>query len=214
MEAGRLEAFRAAVRSGLSRRVVLGRVAGGSAAALLAAVGPRRVGAAAQEATPMAAPAGWRTEHLEVEFTPGTPLPGVTIPRAGSGPPQRGDWFYVDAPLYAAGDAGGTQIGTYQCFGAWTHASTDTGAPELRLTTVQYRLADGSIMGLINEIGPDPSALVGAVQGGTGRYTGALGTFQQLDAPAIPATPDASGTPTPAVDVVRATFDLILPNLG
>jgi len=195
---------------GLSRRTALLRTgAGGLAAALFGAVGLQRR-AAAQET----APAGWRTEHLEVEFTPGTPLPGVTITLAGGGPPQRGDWFYVDTPLDAAGDAGATQIGTYQCFGAWTHASTDTAAPELRLTTVQYRFDDGAIMGLINEIGPDSNALVGAVQGGTGRYTGALGTFQQLDAPAIPATPDASGTPTPAMDVVRVVFDLILPDLG
>ena len=201
---------RSTVATRLSRRAAVraGAAAAGLAAGVMGVVrGPARVAA-------QAAPAGWRAEHLEVEFTPGTPLPGVTIPRAGSGPPQRGDWFYVDAPLYAAGDAGGAQIGTYQCFGAWTHASTDTGAPELRLTTVQYQFADGSIMGLINEIGPDSSALVGAVQGGTGPYTGALGTFQQLDAPAIPATPDASGTPTAAVGVVRVTFDLILPNLG
>jgi hypothetical protein len=189
-----------------SRRATLGHLGGGGlAAALLATVGLQR--RAAAQGT---APAGWRTEHLEVEFTPGTPLPGVTIPRAGGGPPQRGDWFYIDSPLYAAGDAGGAQIGTYQCFGAWTHASTDTGVPDLRLTTVQYRFADGAI----NELGDDPSATFGAVQGGTGIYTGALGTFQQLDAPEIPATPDASGTPTAAIGVVRATFDLILPDLG
>jgi hypothetical protein len=199
-----------AATGGLTRRKALrGFGGGGLAAALLGAVGlQKRV--AAQDA----APAGWRTEHLEVEFTPGTPLPGVTITRAGGGPPQRGDWFYVDSPLYAAGDAGGTRIGTYQCFGAWTHAAGDDAAPEHRLTTVQYHLQDGSIMGLINEIGPDSTTLVGAVQGGTGKYTGALGTFQQLDAPAIPAALDASGTPTPAVDVVRVPFDLILPNLG
>jgi len=167
----------------------------------------------AQDATPNA-PTGWRTEHLEVEFTPGTPLPGVTIPRAGSGPPQRGDWFYIDSPLYAAGDAGGTQIGTYQCFGAWTQAATDTAAHDLRLTTIQFRFDDGAIMGLINELGDDPSATFGAVQGGTGRYIGALGTFQQLPAPTIPATPDASGTSTTVLDVVRVPFALILPDLG
>jgi hypothetical protein len=202
------------IARGLSRRAALRRLGGGGlAAGTLAAVGLERRRAAAQDATPTA-PAGWRTEHLEVEFTPGTPLPPVTITLAGGGPPQRGDHFYIDSPLYAAGDAGGTQIGTYQCFGAWTHASTDTAAPDQRLTTVQYRLADGSIFGVINELGADPTAIVGAVQGGTGMYTGALGTFQQLPAPEIPATPDASGTPTPTVAVVRATFDLILPNLG
>ena len=211
MEAGRLEAFRAAVRSGLSRRVVLGRVAGGGAAALLAAVVPRRGGAAAQEATPMAAPAGWRTEHLEVDFTPHDP---VSITRAGGGPPQRGDWFYIDAEIYAAGDVNGTRIGTYQCFGAWTAADDDTSAPSLRLTTIQFRLDDGSIMGLINEFGTEQH--IGAVQGGTGRYAGALGTFEQvlLQAP-TPATPGAeAATPMPGQAVFRAIFDLILPNVG
>jgi hypothetical protein len=194
----------------LSRRTALGRLAGGGAAAALAAVGLRRAPAAAQDATP-AAPAGWRTEHLEFEQTP---VDAVSITRAGGGPPQRGDHFYVDAAIYAAGDVNGTQIGTYQCFGAWTHAADDAGAPDHRLTTIQFRFADGTIAGLINELGVDQNALVGAVQGGTGRYTAALGTFRQLTAPDIPATPDASGTPTPAVGVVRVTFDLILPDLG
>jgi hypothetical protein len=213
MDTHRSDDPRAPRTDGLSRRTALLRTgAGGLAAALVGAVGLQRR-AAAQAATPTP-PTSWRTEHLEVEFTPGTPLPGVSITLAGGGPPQRGDWFYVDTPLYAAGDAGGTQIGTYQCFGAWTHAATDDAAPEHRLTTVQYHLQDGSIMGLINEIAADPTTLVGAVQGGTGRYTGALGTFQQLDAPEIPATTDASGTPTAAVGVVRVPFDLILPNLG
>ena len=210
MDLHRFDPLAASVKRTLSRRAALGRLGGGGlTAALLATAGLQRR-AAAQEA----APAGWRTEHLEVEFTPGTPLPGVSITLAGGGPPQRGDWFYVDSPLYAAGDAGGAQIGTYQCFGAWTHAATDDAAPEHRLTTVQFRFDDGSIMGLINEIAADPTTLVGAVQGGTGRYAGALGTFQQLDAPEIPATPDASGTPTAGVGVVRVPFDLILPNLG
>jgi hypothetical protein len=72
-------------------------------------------------------------------------------------------------------------------------------------------------MGEINELGADPSALVGAVQGGTGRYTGALGTFQQLPGPgvtAVPATTDATGTLPAAPAVVRVPFDLILPDLG
>ena len=38
----------------------------------------------------------------------------VTITRAGSGPPQRGDFFHVDAPIFASGDANGTEIGRYR----------------------------------------------------------------------------------------------------
>jgi hypothetical protein len=57
------------------------------------------------------------------------------------------------------------------------------------------------------------------VQGGTGSYIGALGTFQQNPAPAQ-GTPEGSattpvgGTPMPGQSVFRATFDLILPNVG
>ena len=157
----------------------------------------------------MAAPAGWRTEHLEVDFTPHDP---VSITRARGGPPQRGDWFYIDAEIYAAGDVNGTRIGTYQCFGAWTVAADDTSAPSLRLTTIQFRLDDGSIMGLINEFGTEQH--VGAVQGGTGRYTGAFGTFAQDPVePPAPATP-VMGTPTPSQAVFRATFDIFLPDTG
>jgi hypothetical protein len=171
----------------------------------MSAAGPNRV--AAQDGA-------WRMEHLEVDFAPHDP---VSITRAGGGPPQRGDWFYIDAPIFAADDVNGAQIGVYQCFGAWTAASDDTEAPTLRLTTVQFRLDEGSIMGLINEFGTEFS--VGAVQGGTGSYIGALGTFQQNPAPA-PATPEGSamtpvaGTPMPGQSVFRATFDLILPNVG
>src|SRR5262249_26768215 len=100
---------------GLSRRTALRRLRGGGlAAALLGAVGLERGGVAAKEATPTAATVTWQTLHLEVEVMPHDP---VSIVRAGSGPPQRGDHFYVDAPIYAAGDAGGTRIGTYECFG-------------------------------------------------------------------------------------------------
>jgi hypothetical protein len=170
------------------------------------AAGPVR---AAQEATP----SGMRSEQLEVLFTPVDP---VTITRAGGGPPQRGDYFYVDGPIFAVGDVNGTQIGMYHCFGAWTSAD-DPDAPYLRLTTVQYLLDDGSIMGLINEIGADPTSLVGAVQGGTGRYTGALGTFQQLPGPGAAegsmATP-GPGTPGAGQNVVRAVFELMLPQVS
>jgi len=169
----------------------------------VAAAGPVR---AAQDATPT----GMQSEHLEFDFTPVAP---VTITRAGGGPPQRGDYFYVDGPIYAAGDVNGTQIGMYHCFGAWT-AAADADAPYHRLTTVQYLLDEGSIMGLINEIGADPSSIFGAVQGGTGRYTGALGTFQQLPGPSAPegtmATPGPA-TPGAGQNVVRAVFELMLP---
>lgn len=170
------------------------------------AAGPVR---AAQDA------AGMQSEHLEVVFTPSDP---VTITLAGGGPPQRGDYFYVDGPIYAADDVNGTQIGMYHCFGAWTSAADATDAPYSRLTTVQFLMDEGSIMGLINELGPDDGARnVGAVQGGTGRYTSALGTFQQLPGPS--AEEGAMGTPgpgTPAAgqNVVRAVFELMLPQAG
>ncbi len=194
----------------VSRRAAMqaGAVVGAAGVGLaISVVGPNRV--AAQDGP-------WRTEHLEVDFAPHDP---ISITRAGGGPPQRGDSFYIDGPIYAANDVNGAQLGTYQCFGAWTAASDDTEAPTLRLTTVQFRLDDGSIMGLINEFGTELS--VGAVQGGTGKYIGALGTFKQDPAPApAPASPDGSattpvaGTPTPARSVFRATLDLILPNVG
>jgi hypothetical protein len=191
----------------ISRRSALWAGAAASAAGVgmtVTAAGPVR---AAQDATP----AGMQSEHLEVVFTPADP---VTITLAGGGPPQRGDYFYVDGPIYAVDDVNGTQIGMYHCFGAWTSAADATDVAYHRLTTVQYLLDDGSIMGLINEIGDDPTSLVGAVQGGTGRFTGALGTFQQLDGPSAAegtmATP-GPGTPAPGQNVVWAVFELILP---
>jgi hypothetical protein len=191
----------------ISRRTALRAGAAASAAGVgmtVAAVGPAR---AAQDATP----AGMRSEHLELVFTPSDP---VTITLAGGGPPQRGDYFYVDGPIYAIDDVNGTQIGMYHCFGAWTSAADATDVAYHRLTTVQYLMDDGSIMGLINEISDDPTTLVGAVQGGTGRYTGALGTFQQLDGPSAAegtmATP-GPGTPGAGQNVVWAVFELMLP---
>ena len=196
----------------ISRRSALRAGAAASAAGVgvtVAAAGPVW---AAQDATP-AAPAGWRTEHLEVVFTPSDP---VTITLAGGGPPQRGDYFYVDGPIYAVDDVNGTQIGMYHCFGAWTSAADATDVAYHRLTTVQFLMDDGSIMGLLNEIGDDPTALFGAVQGGTGRYTGALGTFQQLDGPSAAegtmATP-GPGTPAAGQNVVRGVFELMLPHV-
>jgi hypothetical protein len=188
----------------ISRRTALRAGAAASAAGvgMTVAAGPVR---AAQDA------GGMQREHLEVVFTPADP---VTITLAGGGPPQRGDYFYVDGPIYAVDDVNGTQIGMYHCFGAWTSAADATDAPYLRLTTVQYLMDEGSIMGLINEIGPDPTSLIGAVQGGTGRFTGALGTFQQLDGPSAEegtmATP-GPGTPAAGQNVVWAVFELMLP---
>jgi hypothetical protein len=156
------------------------------------------------------------TEHLEVDVVVANP---VNITLAGGGPPQRGDWFYIDGPIYATGDTGGAQIGQYNCFGAWATAADDTSAPYQRLTTVQFLMDDGSIMGLINEGGT--AQKIGAIQGGTGRYTGALGTFEQIIMEGVTpgtgaeATPGASAaTPAPAGTVVHALFDLILPAQG
>jgi len=180
----------------------------GAAAAVLGTLGLRQR-TLAQQMTPMAAPAGWKTQHVEVSQIPHDP---VSITLAGSGPPQRGDHFYIDAPIYAKGDEGGSQIGTYQCFGAWTAAADDTSAENQRLTTVHYILPDGAIMGLINEAGADPNSHVGAVQGGSWAYAGAIGTFQQLSRTGTPvgvATP--GGTPSPGPNVVDAVFDLLLP---
>lgn len=194
----------------ISRRTALRAGAAASAAGVgmtVAAAGPVR---AAQDATP----AGMQSEHLEVVFTPVDP---VTITLAGGGPPQRGDHFYVDGPIFAVDDVNGTQIGMYHCFGAWTSAADATDVPYHRLTTVQYLMDEGSIMGLINEIGDDPTSLVGAVQGGTGRYTGALGTFQQLSGPSAAegtmATP-GPGTPGAGQNVVWAVFELMLPQIS
>ncbi len=191
----------------ISRRTALRAGVAAGTAATVATVGPNAV--VAQGAT----------EQLEVHVVVANP---VNITRAGSGPPQRGDYFYIDGPIYAADDIGGAQIGQYNCFGAWTTAADDTAAPYQRLTTVQFLLDDGSIMGLINEGGSDPDIKVGAVQGGTGRFTGALGTFQQFveqgTTPGV-ATPDAeadsaAATPAPAGTVVRTVFDLMLPTQG
>jgi hypothetical protein len=192
--------------TGISRRAVLVRGgATGALTAVFATLGRGEV-TLAQNATPMAAPAGWRNQHLQVTFVPHDP---VNITLAGSGPPQRGDHFYIDAPIYMMGDEAGAQIGTYQCFGAWTASADDATAKNQRLTTVQYALPDGSIMGLINEFGTEANVHVGAVQGGTGAYTGALGTFMQVGRASPEATPPA--TPVPAPNAVDATFDLLLP---
>src|SRR5215207_2943017 len=164
----------------ITRRIALWAGAAASAAGVgmtVAGAGPVR---AAQDATP----AGMHSEHLEVVFIPADP---VTITLAGGGPPQRGDYFYVDGPIYAADDVNGTQLGMYHCFGAWTTAADDTAAPYQRLTTVQFLMNEGAIMGLINELGTED--------------------------PAEGATP-APGTPGAGQNVVRAVFDLMLPAQG
>ena len=73
----------------ISRRSALRAGAAASAAGMgmTAAAGSVR---AAQDA------AGMQSEHLEVVFTPSDP---VTITLAGGGPPQRGDYFYVDGAI-------------------------------------------------------------------------------------------------------------------
>jgi hypothetical protein len=190
----------------ISRRTALRAGVAAGAAGVSTAVAAASPARAAQDATP----AAMRSEHLEVVFTPVNP---VSITLAGGGPPQRGDHFDVDGPIYAVGDVNGMRIGTYQCFGVWTAAANDVDAPTQRLTTVQYLLDDGSIMGVINEAGTADS--VGAVQGGTGRFVGASGTFQQITVqppgPGGDSSPVAPGTPGPGQFVLRAVFDLILP---
>ena len=189
----------------INRRTALRAGVAASAAATVATAGARAVKAQGG------------TEHLEVDVVVANP---VNITLAGGGPPQRGDYFYIDGPIYAADDIGGAKIGQYNCFGAWTTAASDTEAPYQRLTTVQFQMDDGSIMGLINEGGT--AQLIGAIQGGTGRYAGALGTFEQtIEQGTNPgaATPEAEGddaaaTPAPAGTVVRAVFELMLPTQG
>ena len=175
-------------RSALRAGAALGAVGAG------AAIGPA--------ATALAAQGGWRTEHLEWDFVP----TASSTPRAGSGPPQRGDFFSAWGPMFAVGDRR-AQLGTYNCFGVWTSASTDTLLPYTRLATVQFDLGErGSVFGVINE-GPPPGAAdpVGVIQGGTGRYAGAQGTFQQ--GTVTPAAP-------PAPAQVRAVLDLLIPGQG
>ena len=186
----------------ITRRTAL-QAGAASIAGVSMTAGPVR---ARQDATP----AGMRSEHLEVVFTPVEP---VSITRAGGGPPQRGDHFYVDAAIYAADDVNGTRIGTYQCFGVWTASADDVDAPTQRLTTVQFQFEDGVITGLVNEAGTTEST--GVIQGGAGRFLGAIGTVKQLSVqppgPEAVSTPNIPGTPNPGQYVLRGVFDLLLP---
>ena len=69
------------------------------AGAAAGAAGAGLVGGATLGIAPaLAQSVGWRTMELELHVVVGTP---VSILRAGSGPPQRGDWFHVDAQIYA-----------------------------------------------------------------------------------------------------------------
>jgi hypothetical protein len=177
----------------VSRRAALraGSVVGAVGAGLAVGAAVPRLGY-----TPAAA-----ARSFEVDGVVGEP---VTIVRAGSGPPQRGDWFSVDARLYQAGRTDGPQIGVYQCFGAWTAAAMDMSAPNQRFTSVQFKLDGlGALMGLINEGGTGAAEHVGAVQGGTGAFAGASGTFRQVGVSG-PIVGVAPGT-----TVFRATFDLL-----
>jgi hypothetical protein len=181
-------------RAGRVRRqaALRGGAALGAAGAVLAA------------AAPAAAHTGRRTLHLEVDLIPVDP---VSIVRAGSGPPQRGDWFFLHGALYPVGGTAGASNGVYQCFGAWTQAATETSAPDQRLVTVLWNLIGrGWITGLTHEGGANPNAHVGAIQGGTGEFNGALGTFRQvLLEGAVPGV-------APGQAVVRGVLDLLLPD--
>lgn len=180
------------------------------AAAGAAGMGIAGTGGSPVRASQDASPTPMRSEHLEFEFTPVDP---VSITLAGGGPPQRGDHFYVDAAIYAAGDVNGTRIGTYQCFGVWVAAADDVDAPSQRLTTVQFQFADGVITGLVNEAGTTEA--IGVIQGGDGRFLGAIGTIRQIEVqpPGIEydVPPNVPGTPNPGQYVLRAVFDLMLP---
>ncbi len=183
-------------RTRVSRRTTLRAATALGLAGMGAAIAASPVAAS----SPVTQPAGaWRQEQVELDFMPVNP---VSIVRAGEGPPQRGDFFHVGAAVYEMGQTSGPQIGEYECFGVWTRASTDAEARSQRLTTVHFNIwGQGSIMGWINEGGPPTQILVGVIQGGSGRYTGASGTFRQTTIQPTPLT-------------VRATFHLILPNLG
>lgn len=188
----------------LNRRQALrmGGAIGAAAAGIAAALrGPGSTPAPAQ-----AQASAWRTMHLEGDAVVGDP---VSITLAGSGPPQKGDWFSVTAQLYDADKTDGPQVGVYQCFGSWTAAATDTGGPDQRFTSVQFHWTGrGAIMGIINEGGAEPGGNVGAVQGGTGEFLGAHGSFRQVN-----LTGNVAGV-NPGAAAFRGSFDLMIPNLG
>ena len=180
--------------SRVSRRAALR--AGATVGAVGAGLAVGAVGAGPAP-TSAADDVSWRRDRVEVDFTPGDP---ISVVRAGSGPPMRGDTFYMDGPVYAKDDVGGNQAGMYHAFGVWTHDSTETNAPYQLLANVQFRLfAEGTIMGLINGGGTGPAGHEGAVQGGTGQYAGAQGTFRQRPVSTDPRL------------VVRAVFELLVP---
>ena len=168
-------------------------------AAVAAAGASLATGTAGATATVVSAAAEvtWHRERLEVDFMPRDPVSGGS---PGGGAPVRGDHLYMDGPIYARDDARGDQTGTYHAFGVWTSDASAVDAPYQLLATVQFRLfGTGSIMGMSNGGGTEPAGHEGAIQGGTGRYAGAQGTFRQQV---------INDGPPP---VVRVTFDLILP---
>ena len=159
-------------KSLISRRTAVRAGVAASAAVTVGAVSAAH--GAAQEATPPAM--GMATEHLEVDRRrrqPGddharrwwTARNGATISilTGRSTPPAT-----PAAP----------RLGNTTASGPGPPPPTTPDATYQRLTTVQFRLEDGSIMGLINEVGPTQVANVGAVQGRNRTHTpGALGTF-------------------------------------
>ena len=179
-------------RSALRAGATAGAVGAGVAAGLAGSPG------AAALAAPLTLQ--MQMQHHEIDLAPAEEP--VNIVRAGGGPPQRGDWFYVDAPIFEAGKVAGPQIGVYQCFGAWTNAANNEAATNQRFTCVQFHIfGKGALMGLINEDGTQGNDHVGAVIGGTGQFLGAHGSFRQVE---ISATPF----------VARAIFDVMLPMMG
>ena len=135
------------------------------------------------------------------------PVDPVSIVRAGSGPPQRGDWFFLHGPLFPVGGTAGATIGVYQCFGAWTRAATETSAPDQRLVTVLWNLVGrGWITGLTHEGGANPNAHVGASKAVRGSSTGRWGRSGRCCwRGSCPGWP-------PARAVVRGVLDLLLPD--
>jgi hypothetical protein len=99
--------------------------------------------------------------HLEVDVVVGMPVSTV---RAGSGPPQRSDGFFLDAVIHETDATDGPPIGDYQCLAHGPTSALRPAHPTKHFTSVQFSLAGrGAIVGIINEAGANPASLVGAV---------------------------------------------------